>query len=145
MMSALRRPHFVWGAFRRTGEAGNTPLALNDEVVARQVSPGAGMAVPGNRAVNEARIEFPYRFVSQVERLHGPGAKVLYQHVGRGHQPSQEVQAVGVLEVQRDTALVAVDAQEVSAFPVEKRGTISAGIVADPRAFYFHHVGAHVG
>ena len=49
-----------------------------------------------------------------------------------------------LLQIQRQAALIAVDAQEIRTLAVDKRRTIAPRIVPGFRTFDFHHVRAHV-
>ena len=55
------------------------------------------------------------------------GPEVLDEHVGAGEEASKDGRAVGLLEVEPDAPLVAVDREEVGG------GSRAVGLVADPR------------
>ena len=103
------------------------------------------MAETGDGAKNQARVDVAGFFVAKAEPFHGARPEVFHQHVRRRDQPFQDFQPVGVLEVQCQASLVAVDAHEIGALAVDERRAIGAGVVPGARALHLHHVGAHVG
>ena len=76
---------------------------------------GPGIAEAAKRRVDDPGVALPDDFVAQPKPVHDAGAHVLEHRVGVFAQ-AEEGLAVGfVLEVERDAALVAVDAAEVTA------------------------------
>jgi hypothetical protein len=72
-------------------------------------------------------------------------AEVLDQHVRAGDERVEQPTPFGVLEVQRDAFLVAVDAQEVRALACDERRAPRAGVVAAAGPLDLDDAGAHVG
>jgi len=69
---------------------------------------GSGLADPADRYIDQARMA-PTQFVGpEAEPLHGAGTKILYQHVGLGHEFGQNLAANFALDVDRQRALAPV-------------------------------------
>ena len=72
------------------------------------------------------------------------GREVLHEHVGRRHQPEQQLAPPWVLGVERERLLVAVDPDEVRAQAVDAV-VVAAGEVAGVRPLDLDHPRAEVG
>ena len=84
------------------------------------------------------------RRIIQTEPRQRAGTKILHHDVGPLDQAVEDLAPFLVLEVERDALLVAVDAQEVGAFALEKRRPPGTGIVAPARLFDLDDPRAHV-
>jgi hypothetical protein len=94
------------------------------QVVTGEVGPGAGLAVAGDGAVDDARIDRPHRLVADAELVHHAGPEALENHVGIARQAQENLDARRLLQVQAQALLVAIDdaeEQAVAAFPVAAR------------------------
>src|SRR5581483_2036844 len=103
---------------RLPGDAHPPGFGLERQVERRTVLPRPGLAVAGDRAEDEPRVERGERLVAEPQRVDLARAEVLDQDVARGRQPAEEVPALGRLHVEREAALVAVHAEVVGALPV---------------------------
>ena len=75
-----RRPVAVAGiAHQRAIEAA---LGMNDHRIGGALGLRTGLAVAGNRAVNQSRIDLSQRLISETQTLHHTGSKILDQDVG---------------------------------------------------------------
>ena len=121
-------------AVRLAADAHQAGLGLQDEVVAGQRRLRPARAVAGDRAAHHARrvalepgvVEAPF-----VERAE---LEIVDQHVGLGDQPRQDLLPGRARQVERDRALVAVDAEEIRRLAVGERRAPAAGVVAACRA-----------
>ena len=73
------------------------------------------------------------------------GREILHQHVAVLDQPLEDFLALGVLGVDRDRALVAVEHREVEAVRALHVAQLAARDVADAGPLDLDHVGAHIG
>ena len=127
----------------RPGQAHQPGDRLHDQVVAGQRGAAAG-AEAGDRGVDDARVGRRHRVVVEPEAGQPAGAEVLQQDVGPAGQLAGQRGVLLVLEVERDRALVAVDAEVVGRDAVPDRRHPGAGVVA-ARALHLDHLGAEVG
>ena len=90
------------------GDLHEARTALQVHVHAGPVASRAAVAVAGHAGEYQSGVGFPEGFVTQPQAGHDSGAEVLHHHVrGRG-QPTGDVPAGGVLQVDGHRALVAV-------------------------------------
>ena len=82
--------------------------------------------------------------VAEAPVLHRAGLEVLDQHVGLREQAQQHRAALGLADIERDRALVAVDADEIARIAVLERRPPVARLVA-LRRLDLDHLGAVVG
>ena len=97
-----------------------------DEVVARPVGVGAGRAVARDREMDETRVDRRQLLVAEAQAGEAAGSEVLDDHVGAGEEASKNGRAIGLLEVEPDAPLVAVDGEVIGS------GSRAVGLVADP-------------
>jgi len=102
---------------------------LRDDIESCQLRIGPVGAEAGRREVDQPRRIRRERLVADAQIAHRPRAQVLDHDVGRRGEPPKEHRAVGRLEVERDAALVAVEAQKIRALAFDK-GAGRAGEVA---------------
>ena len=104
------------GAQRITGAPGHVSQAahhLHHFVKGRAMVVGAGQeALVAD--VDQARVEFAQRLVIEAQLLHGAGLEVLADDVGRGDQAQRRLDATGLLEIECDAFLVAVEGRKES-------------------------------
>src|SRR5690606_39073501 len=130
-------------AFARNGHQARH--ALRDEVEAALLSPRPAAAEPGDLAVDQAGIDIPQRLVAQPEPLHRVVAVVLDEHIGFGHELLQHLLAPRVLQVERDTPLVAIHHHEGRRLAIDVWRQHAAGIVTTVDLLDLDDLGAHVG
>ena len=105
------------------------------EVVPRPVAVGATLAVAGQAAVDDARIDSRHFVVAQTQSRHRAGAKTFDDHVGIVREAQEGPGAFGLLQVDLQAALVAVD-------DGAQRGRC---MVARACVLDLHDIGAEVG
>ncbi len=115
--------------------------ALRDLVEAGTIGVGSGLAETGDAGVDQARIDLRERRVVDAEAVLHVGPEVLEQHVGLLRELLQHRDALGLLQVQRDRALVAVRVLVVGAFLAAQR-VVAAHVLGH---LHLDHVGAPVG
>ena len=139
-----RDAHLEWRAIRRTRNAHNAALTLNNNVVSGLHAPRSGMTVSGDGAVNQSGMELVRALVAQSDFFQRARPKVLDENVGELDKPVEKLTPTGFLEVQSDPELRAVNSKKVCALPGEERGTPRAGIVALSRGLHLDDLGAQV-
>ena len=77
-----------------------TAHALDLWVVGRAVGIGARLAVTGDGAVDDARIDHGYVVISQPQPAHRPGGQVLQDNVGLAGHVEEHLPSFGVSQVQ---------------------------------------------
>ena len=93
-------------------QAGQSAGGL-DHVVERGLAfVGAALAEARRDAIHQPWVQRRRRLVAQAQALDGGQPHVVHQHVHRRQQPLDHRHAVGLLEVDAQRALVAVDRQE---------------------------------
>ena len=130
-------------AVREAGEVHHAGLGLDDEVVARAVRLGAGLAEAGDRAVHEPRVQPGERLVPEAELVHRSRPEVLEEHVALARERLKDLASLGRLEVQGDALLVAVDRHEVRRLALDERRP-AARVVALAGLLDLDDLGAHV-
>ncbi len=125
-------------------DAHHAAHALDDQIVGGSVAVGSGLAEARRGAVDEFRVQGREVGVAQAEARHHAGLEVLDEHVGFLRQTPQDLLPAGILQVERDALLPAVDAHEIGAFRTDKRAE-GPGVVALPRPLNLDHLGAEIG
>jgi hypothetical protein len=82
--------------------------------------------------------------VPKAQLIERAAAVVLGEHIGIANEPQQHVAPLGVLEVERDPALVAIHHQERRGHAVDPRLAVAARFVAAGDLLDLDDVGAHV-
>jgi hypothetical protein len=100
------------------------------------------LAVAGDRAINDARVDCRYRLVADAQLVDDAGAKALDDDIRAGGEAHEGVDAGGLLEVQRQAALVAIDQLEIARLAVHGAG--AACVVAGTGVLDLDHVGAEI-
>src|SRR5262245_51926595 len=111
----------------RAGDRHEPGLGLEQEVVARAPDERSGPAVAADREVDEPRVDRREGVVAEAESGQAVGPEVLDEHVAGRQEAPQDVSAGGLLQVEPQAALVAVDREVVG------RGPRPALLVPDPR------------
>jgi len=88
---------------------------LHDDVVGRQVRQRPGLTEARNTHVDQPRIHAAQGHGADAQALGHAGAEVLDHHVGRGGQGGDGLRGIGVLEVEHQALLVAVERREQAA------------------------------
>jgi hypothetical protein len=94
------------------------------------VERGAVVVRAGQKAlvahVDEARIQLAERVVVEPQLLHGAGLEVLADDVGGGDEAQRGLHALGLLQVERDALLVAVEGREEARARAEQAARVVA-------------------
>ena len=136
------RDHGV--AVGRTDLLGQAGEAVVVQVVAGEIAIRTGLAVARDRAVDDGRIHGLHGFVADPEPVDDAGTEALDHDVRRPREFEEQLDAIGLLEVQRHAALVAIDREEHRrdrAFGRAER----AGVVARAGVLDLDDVGAEIG
>jgi hypothetical protein len=131
-------------AVRVAGEAHQARDRLHDEVVAGQRRAAGLAAEAADRRVHDAGVGGRHGGVVEAEAGQATGLEVLHEHVGATGQLAGGREVVGVLEVQRDRPLVAIDAEVVRGDALAHRRLPRPGVVTG-RPLDLDHLGAQVG
>src|SRR5207249_6677234 len=125
------------------GDRHDAAERLHERLVAGALGARARAAEGRDGAVDEPRVFPRQRLVAEAELLHRPRAEVLDQDVGRRGEAPHEGDAVRLLEIDGDAALVAVVDEVAGGLAVLVRGP-RARFVTDARVLDLDHVGAEV-
>ena len=133
------------GALALAGDRHEAREALHDGVVSRPLTVGPGRSEPGDRAVDQPRVDAPQGLPAEPEVVHRPGLEVLDQDVAPTHEIQDQRLPPGMLEIDRDASLPPVDREEVGGLAVGRagRGPLPA-VVAALRVLDLDHLGAVV-
>jgi hypothetical protein len=128
------------------GDTQQPALGLHDDVVGGPVSVRPPLAVPREPAVDEPGVVLAEVLVAEVPLLHRADPEVLDDHVGLRGEVAEHLPTRRRLEVERDRALVPVDAHVVGRLlGVAVSGRVPvAGLVARLGALDLDNVGAEV-
>jgi hypothetical protein len=126
------------------GDRRDPRLALDEQVVGLLVAVGAVVPVTRHPAHDQPGMLGAQHVRCQAEAVGGTRREVLHEHVRAGQQFVEHLSVAGVLEVQRDGLLVAVEPDEVAGQAVDG-GVVGAGEVAGARPLDLDHPGAEVG
>jgi hypothetical protein len=137
-----RAAHARRGIARHAGERHQPTHALRDGVVAGLARERAGLAEAGHRGVDHSGIHRAHRRVAQAELLGHAGQEVLDDHVRPPRQLEGQPRALGLLQIHRDPALVAVHRRERRAHPAV--AAQRAQVVAAAGPLQLDDVGAQV-
>ena len=99
----------------------------------------------GERARDQARVGRSRASSPRPNRDISPGRKFSITHVGSQRQAPHDVGALVGLQIQRDRALVAVQAQEVGGVVADEGRAPASGVVAGARPLDLDDVGPEVG
>ena len=117
---------------------------LDDEVVPGQRGTLGPAAETADRGVHDGRVGGRDGVVVELEAGQAARLEVLDEHVGAPRELVRRGQVAGIAQVERDRALVAVDAEVIGRDAVPDRRLPGAGVVA-ARALDLDHFRAHVG
>ena len=125
---------------------GEARKALDDGIVDALLGVGPAVAGAADRDVDQARIERAHGRFAEAQPIHHLRPEILHQHVGAGDQLAQDVDALGLLEVDRQRALAAVGRYEQGgelAGRIDRLAAAARDVAA--RRLDLDHVGALVG
>ena len=130
--------------FAEAGGRRRTARALRDVLIDLAVLVGTG-AEALDRGDDHARVELVDVVPGQAHAVERAGREVLDQHVAGLDQPVEDIHALGMLGVDGDRPLAAVEHGEIEAVGARHVAQLPARDVAGARTLDLDHVGAHVG
>src|SRR5207245_1804729 len=122
---------------------GEAAHRLSEHVLAALVTIGAGGAVPAAEGVDQARVDRAQVVVAEAEPLHHAGPEVVHQNVGLAGEPIDRLTTERRADVDRDAALVAIQAPEHGTLAA-RVFHVHAGEIAGARPLDLDDVGAEV-
>ncbi|MNZ61580.1 hypothetical protein D3C78_796800 [compost metagenome] len=136
-------PQRQWPAVLASGVTGHSRQRQVIDVVPGAILVRTGLAIAGDRHVNQPRIDRPQCLIAQPQALHHARAKLLKDNVMVLQQLLDHLQRLGLLEIQRQAALVAIEVG------VAGRDALVVGRqypqqVHAGRRLDAHYLGAHV-
>ncbi len=93
-------------------QGGDAGLALDDVVIGRLAAIGPAVAVAVQRRIDQARIARAHRLMREAELFDLLRPHRMHENVGAGDQPPQRVRGRGLLEIEHQRALAAVEPHE---------------------------------
>ena len=134
-------------ARRFAGHAHDPGHGLGHEIVARPPAVGAGSSETAHGAIDNDRIELSRIFVADAETFENTGTEVLHDDIRRCDEASGYGDALGLLEVEGQAALVAVDNHVGCRDPIDPVGIVGVvgRVLLEGDTFDLDDVGPHVG
>ena len=130
-------------ALAEAGGRGGAAGALRDVLIDLAVLVGT-RAKTLHRRDDHARVGLVDVLPGQAHAVERAGREILDQHVAMLDQALEDFLALGMLGVDRDRALVAVEHREIEAVLALHVAQLAAGDVADAGTLHLDAVGAHV-
>src|SRR5262249_59561097 len=127
-----------------TGDRHDTTHSLNLAVIGGGGTLWAGLAEARYRTVNEPPIDPRQHLIADPHAVHDAWAEVLHHHVGLGGEAVDDLDRLGLGEVEGNVALVAVDGHP-SRGHIARRPFLAQRVathVLSARSFDLDHVGA---
>lgn len=141
--SASGMPHL-------TGAPSGSPVmlydaahCLNGQIEAAFLRARTGLPIRGNRAIDDARLERTNVVVTEAEVVHHAWPIVFDNDIGALNQLLRLLDVLGILQIERHRALVAIERSEVLAIAVGNRRPRAQRIAA-LRMLDLNDVRAHV-
>src|SRR5262249_13243356 len=128
----------------KAGGGGGAARALRDVLVDLAVLVGTG-AEALDRGHDHARIGLVNVLPGQAHAVERAGREILHQHVAVLDQPIEDFLTLGMLGVDGDRTLAAVEHGEIEAVGAFDVAQLAAGDVAHTGPLDLDHVGAHIG
>ena len=144
-MSTIGGPVRTGCSVRKAVQRHEAAFGLCDRIEARAQGERPLAAIGGDRAIDQPRIGRRDRRIVEAELLHHAAGKILHHYVGFRDQFARNLQRRRVGEVERDAALVAVEAEKGRALAADFRMFIVARIVAAIGIFDLDDLGAEIG
>ena len=130
--------------FAETGGRSRAARALGDVLIDLAVLVGAG-AEALDRGDDHARVVLVDVVPGQAHAVERAGGEVLDQHVAGLDQPVEDIHALGMLGIDGDRPLAAVEHGEIEAVGIGHVAQLAARDIAGARTLDLDHVGAHIG
>jgi len=132
-------------AVRGPGDAHQAAAGLRHDVETGQRGQWAVLPPARRGGVDQPRVEHPQVVVPEAEAAHRPRSQVLDQDVGALDHPPERREAIGVLEVEPDGLLVAVEPCERRALALEEGSGGANRVSAGGGVLDLQDAGAEVG
>ena len=132
-------------AVRKAVQRHEAAFGLRDRVEARTQGKRSLAAVGRDRAIDQPRVGRRDVGIVETELLHHAAGEILHHHIRFRDQFARDLERRGVGEVERDAALVAIEAEIGRTLAADFRVLIAARIVAAVRVFDLDDVGAEIG
>ena len=141
-----RHAYLLRHPVRLPGQAHHPAHRLDQAIVAGSWRVRSGLPEAGNRAVDQAWKHCVQIIVTQSVFRQRADLEVLHQYVALRNQLARDRLAFRSRDVERDRALVAIDADEIGALLSARHGGRSetAGVVAAARLLDLDHIGAQI-
>ncbi len=107
-------------AFGAAGSGGKAGHGLQQKILARPVTIGAITAKACRDGVDEARIDRLQLFITEAELCHRAGPEILHHHIGGLDQFLDGGDALRVLQIDSDAALVTASRQMIDAVALDE-------------------------
>ena len=123
-----RQPGFHRRSSRLAGDRHDPRCSLRHQIKPTLRRRGPGLPIAGDRGVDEARVLLRERRVVEPQARHHAGPVVFDEDVGRACEPPERVARGGLLQVEDDTELAAVDSVERRALGAGRSGHRARGV-----------------
>ena len=127
------------------GDMHEPRFGLADEVVTRSIRWLSIRAEARQRAVDEPGPKGPEVLVSEAQPLDRARTEVLDDHVAASCERQRRLAVGGVLEIERDASLAAIDSYEVGRVRARERRPPPAGLIAGAGLLDLDHLGPQIG
>ena len=87
---------------------GKTGVTAIVDVVAGTIAVWSGLAITGNGAIDDARIDFATRGITHAQTIDHPGTEPFHHGIGVAHQPQEYFHPFGFFQIEPKRPLVAV-------------------------------------
>src|SRR5437868_1173433 len=118
------------GSVMRSDLLSTSTTSLRDRIKTGKRGKRSGAPVGGDRAIDQPWIERRNSFIVEAKFLHDPAGKVLDDHVGLANQIQRNLTSFRHGKVERDAALVAIQAEISSTLSTDFGVFIRTRVVA---------------
>ena len=132
---------------RLAGHGEESAFRLHQVVVARPIGPAVVAAISGQMRTDDARIDVLQRGVVEAELCRLIAAQIVHHRIGTRDQIGEDLAALRMLQVEREAALVEVEAlvKEAVVIPQKIRPGRAREVAAGVGILNLDDIGAHVG
>src|SRR6185436_2095098 len=130
---------------RLAGDADHAALRLEDEIERRALAVGTVLPESRYGAVDDALVALARSLVVEAQAFQGVHAEVLDDDVALLDQLEEQLLPFGLLQIDDDAALVAVQADEIGGLAVLERDAPHAREIARAGRLELDHLRAEVG
>ena len=130
---------------RKAVQRHEAAFGLRDRIEAGTQRERALAAIGRDRAIDQARIGRRDRRIVETEFLHHAAGEILHHDIRLRDQFARDLERRRIGEIERDAALVAIEAEEGRALAADFRVFVRPRIVAAVRVFDLDDFGAEIG